>query len=360
MALKMTVVVLALLLGGLAGCATAPVSVPFPYQTVSLNNRPYFPLVHLCEGDRVAWDYDPLSQVIVLKKDDKEWKLMIGSSKIMMGSSVIELSAPVEIRDSVIYAPPDLRDYIIPPPCKLPVPPPAVPGAVFLRPVNIIVLDPGHGGKDPGAIGRYGLREKDVVLDIAKRTKDVLERCGLTVALTRDKDEFIPLASRPRMADARKADLFISIHANANRSRRLDGFEAYYLGESVDDDARAVAAAENAALSLDNQGSIFSSFSLKALLWDLIYTENRKESIELAQRVCRTVSRKMDLKALGVKAAAFAVLKGAYVPSVLLEIGYISNGDGERRLRDPAYRQRMAEAIAEGIMNFKNYAEGRK
>jgi N-acetylmuramoyl-L-alanine amidase len=94
------------------------------------------------------------------------------------------------------------------------------------------------------------------------------------------------------------------------------------------------------------------------MLWDLIYTENRKEALNLGHHIGRRVSREMGLKLLGVKGAPFAVLKGAKMPAVLLEIGYISNRDGERRLRDPNYRQRLAEAIADGIMDFKRYAEG--
>lgn len=355
---KNTITIFCILLLGVAGCATVPPSVArFPYQTVSMNNVSYFALIQMCEKEGVSWDYDPLSKIVILKKDDKEFKLLIGSKEIYVSGVAEELSGPLLLKESVIYAPVDLRDYVIVPPCLLPRK--GLPaGPVFLRPVNTVILDAGHGGKDPGAIGRYGLKEKDIVLDVAEKAREELEHCGLKVYLTRADDEFIELGERPKVATDKKADLFVSIHANANRSRWVEGFEVYYLTEAVDDDMRALVAAENAPLEINQVPFVSSSVHLKAILWDLIYTENRKESVELAKQISLAVAGEMNLSTIGIKGAPFAVLKGARVPAVLVEIGYISNRDGERRLRDPAYRQKMAHAIATGIMNFKNYSEG--
>lgn len=353
---KTLLILLAIFVCSLAGCATAPEK--FPYQTISINDTPYFSLITMCQQEGIKWDYDPLSKVIILKKPGLDLKLLIGSRKIMVGEAAEELNRPVEIKNSVIYVPVSLRNYIQPPLCKpskkeIPLAP------AYLRPIATIVLDAGHGGKDPGAIGRHGLKEKSIVLDVAEGIKNELDRCGLKVYLTRSGDEFVQLANRPKMANEKKADLFVSIHANANRSRKVEGFEVYYLTEAVDDDARALVAAENFPLEAGGYDSLRKPLSLKATLWDMIYTENRKESIELAQYISNAVSKEMNLKLLGVKGAPFIVLKSARMPAVLVEIGYVSNGSGEKKLQDPEYRRKMAQAIARGIINFKEYCEGK-
>jgi N-acetylmuramoyl-L-alanine amidase len=340
------------------GCATTPSAGNFPYPTITIHDASYFSLMQMCERVGLKWDYDPLSKEIVLKKEAREMRLLIGSSLFFDGAARHELSAPIEIKDSVIYAPIDLRDYIEPPACRLPEKPLSRAG-VYLRSVNTVIVDAGHGGKDPGAIGRYGLKEKSVVLDVAQKVQKELERCGLKVYLTRSSDEFIPLSSRPEFGNRKKADLFVSIHANANRSRWIEGFEVYYLTESVDDDTRALAAAENQSLEVDSQNLSSKALALKAILWDMIFTENRKESVALANFISKIVARKLGMQLLGVKGAPFAVLKGAQMPAVLVEVGYISNKEGEKKLRDPLYRQKMAQAIAEGIMGFKDYCERR-
>ena len=340
-----------------AGCATTPSSLKFPYETIYLNNSAYFAIIDMCDHEGVKWDYDPLSKEILLKKDAVELRLLVGSRDVMVGSMLEKLPAPVEIRESVLYAPLELRNYFAP------VSGPTLlknlsPAGILLRPVDIVIIDAGHGGRDPGAIGRYGLKEKTVVLDIAEKVTQGLKSYGLKVSMTRDDDEYIPLLQRPNIANKKNADLFISIHANANHSRWIEGVEVYYLTEAVDDNARALVAAENYPLEVAGQ-DVRGPISLKATLWDMVYTENRKESVSLARYVSDAVSKKMNLKELGVKGAPFIVLKGARMPAVLVEIGYISNREGEKKLEDPVYRHQMADAIVEGIINFKNYAEGR-
>ncbi len=340
-----------------AGCATT--SGRFPYQTVQIHNAAYFALAPMCDREGIRWDHDPLSQTIILKIRGKDMKLLIASKSFTIDGVFHELSGPVVLKDGVIYCPVDLKSYIDNPDvAALQIKPYDL--SKRLRHVETVVLDAGHGGRDPGAIGKCGIKEKSIVIDVAKRIKRHLEDKGLKVYLTRDRDEFVPLLDRAKIANDKKADLFVSVHANANRSRWIEGFEVYYLTEAVDDNARALAAAENASLELD-QGSLrYQLLSLKAIVWDMIYTENRKESIELARYISRAVSQKIDLKVLGVKGAPFAVLKGTRMPAVLVELGYISNADGEKKLTDAEYRERIAGAVASGIMDFKNYAEGRR
>ena len=222
--------------------------------------------------------------------------------------------------------------------------------------IRTIVIDPGHGGKDPGAIGVGGVKEKDVVLDIGKQLKKRLERAGLEVSLTRDRDVFLSLKERSLIANNKEADFFISIHANAFQKSRTSGFEVYYLSEAIHDSARAVVAAENAALKFE-QSQDFSK-PLKATLWDILYTEHRTESIELAGSICRAVERKgLNRNNRGVKGANFCVLRGARMPAVLVEVGFISNPLDASRLKLRSYRQGLTEAIAEGVLSYKRRYE---
>jgi N-acetylmuramoyl-L-alanine amidase len=223
--------------------------------------------------------------------------------------------------------------------------------------IDTIVIDPGHGGKDPGAIGITGLREKDVNLDISKLLKRRLQAEGINVILTRSCDKFLSLWQRAHIANEEKADFFISIHANASRSRQASGFEVYYLSEACDDSARAVQASENAALDFETDFKIKTSDQLKATLWDIIYTENRVESIELAQSLVNSMDNAKISRNRGVKSALFYVLKGTRIPSVLIEVGFISNRYEETKLKKSSYRQEIADCIAEGILNYKKRYE---
>lgn len=341
----------------LSGCAsTRHTQRELPCSVVRIADASYFALPQACEKEGIRWDYDALSKIIVLKKDDKTFRLLIDSNRMILNGRIYLLSAPVVLKDSIVYVSTDFFDFL-----KNPKEPGFQPAAfsepVFLRQVNSVILDAGHGGKDPGAIGRFGLREKDVVLDVVKRLSRILEESGIKVYKTRYDDVFIPLSERSRIANEHEADLFISIHANANKSRWVEGFEVYYLTEGVDDDARALAASENAPLG-QYEGMDSEVSYVKAILWDMIYTENRKESIELARYICDAVSQDLKLSMNGVRGAPFAVLKGAVMPAVLVEIGYISNKGGEKKLRNSAYREKMAQSLARGILNFRQYAQG--
>ncbi len=340
--------------GMLLGCAAGPRAGTFGYETLVVGGARYLSLVLLCDREGLTWDFDPLSQVVIVRKEATQARFLIGSRKAVVNDEIRNLSAPVIVRESVVWAPTEVREIFVP--CTLPVPP-ATDKEVYLRRIRHVLLDAGHGGKDPGAVGRKGLREKDVNLDMAFRVKKELERCGLQVTLTRLDDTFIPLAQRSQIANNIGADLFVSLHANANHARWIEGFEVYYLTDAVDDDARALAAAENMPAEVEPGVFKRQVLSLKAMLWDLIFTENRKESIELAGKISQAVARRLGMKLLGIKGAPFVVLRGARMPAVLVEVGYLSNRDGERKLREPSYRQEMAEAIAAGIMDFKRYAE---
>lgn len=217
--------------------------------------------------------------------------------------------------------------------------------------IKKIVLDPGHGGRDPGAIGPTGLREKDVVLEIAKKLKLKLESLGYHVVMTREDDRYISLWRRIYIANREGADLFISIHTNSSRYRRVSGFEVYYLAEASDEEARALAAAENYPLGIAED--IPDDLYIQATIWDLLYSENRKDAKRFAEKVAFSLNREIESKNRGVKSANFYVLRGAQMPAILVEVGFISNRYEEANLRDSDFKNRIASAIANGIRSYE-------
>ena len=234
-----------------------------------------------------------------------------------------------------------------------PVPVAIAPSAkrVARKGVPLIVIDPGHGGKDIGAKSRRGLLENDVNLKISKRLKKILEsRYGYQVILTRNGDESVPLENRPEFATRQKADLFVSVHINSSSNRNLAGFETYYLDLATDPTAAETAFRENDM----GTGGIGN---LDEVLNDIVKNANKRESRDLAQSiqdslVLQTSKRYPDVRDLGVKHAPFVVLIGAAMPAVLVECSFLSNEEEEQRLRDPDYRQQIADAIHIGIANY--------
>lgn len=342
-----------------SGCAGPACSLEsFPYSTTKFGNAGYFALIDICRHDDIKWDYDPLSQVIVLSAKDKVFKLMIDSDKVLTGGKLLELSAPVLLKDSTVYVPLDLRTYIQKYLLGITEAPLVTQQEVF-KPLKVVILDAGHGGKDPGAIGKRGLQEKFVVLDVVCKLKKYLEEKGIKVYLTRSNDTFIPLAERSRIANKRKADLFVSIHANANHSRALEGFEVYYLTQDFNDEERAMGSLSEAPKEIPRKDYCLQTSAVKAILWDMIYSRNRMESVRLAKFISDSVFERMNLNMLGIKEASYNVLRGTKMTAVLVEIGYISNGSGEKKLADASYRTEMAKSIADGILKYKKYADER-
>jgi len=225
--------------------------------------------------------------------------------------------------------------------------------------IGRIVIDPGHGGHDTGTIGPTGLREKDVVLDVGLRLKKLLEhQVGCEVVMTRSNDTFIPLEERTAIANEKAADLFISIHANASRDRSARGIETYYLNFTSSPEALEAAARENAT----SQESVHE---LQDLIKKIAMTEKIEESEEFARQLQKEFYRRTsqlsgNQRDRGVKKAPFVVLIGANMPSVLAEISFLTNPRDEKSLRRPDYRQKIAEALYEGILDYVNNLGGVK
>jgi len=215
-----------------------------------------------------------------------------------------------------------------------------------------VVLDPGHGGHDTGTIGPDGLLEKDLVLDVARRLGTLItQRMTSEVIFTRSDDTFIPLEERTRIANERKADLFLSIHANSSPSPRITGSETFYLNFSTSPDALDVAARENAT----SQRPIHE---LQDLVQKITLNEKVQESREFASTVQKALyaglPRNRQVRNRGLKKAPFVVLIGASMPSVLAEIAFLSNPRDEALLKKPEYRERIAESLFKGISLYIN------
>ena len=209
-----------------------------------------------------------------------------------------------------------------------------------------IVIDPGHGGKDPGALGAGTLQEKGIVLSISAKLREILTAKGYTVLMTRDTDRFIPLKKRTEFATQHKADLFLSIHANAAETSKANGIETYYLDvTSTDDAAEKVAAREN----ID---SGYSIQELETLLEGLIRQSKSEDSKRLAQSVQQALVQSTGAIDRGVKHARFVVLIGTKVPAILIEAGFVSNPAERQKLATSAYQSKVATAIAEGVDRF--------
>jgi N-acetylmuramoyl-L-alanine amidase len=213
-----------------------------------------------------------------------------------------------------------------------------------------VVIDPGHGGHDPGAhAGR--LNESALVLDVALRVEKLLVARNFEVVLTRRTDVFIPLEDRTAIANRQQADLFLSIHANASRNTKARGVETYFLNFASNPEAEALAARENAT-------SVRSMHSLPEIVRAITLNNKLDESRDFAGLVQRAMVKRLtpanrSLRDLGVKQAPFVVLIGASMPSVLAEISFLSNRNEGALLRTPAYRQRIAEALADAIMQYQ-------
>jgi N-acetylmuramoyl-L-alanine amidase len=224
-------------------------------------------------------------------------------------------------------------------------------------PLRTIVLDAGHGGHDSGAVGPGGLMEKELVLEVTRRAAKIAEQqLGVKVLLSRDGDHFVPLRDRTSFANRERADLFVSIHANAHRVAASEGLEVYFLStEATDNAARQLAAAENSVVQLEKPPTARAGRAdiVRTILWDLAQSEFQAESSRLAETVLDSMTQALRIPHRGVKQAGFYVLGGAAMPAILIEIGFVTNPKEEKRLKDPRYRDEIARAIVSALADYK-------
>jgi N-acetylmuramoyl-L-alanine amidase len=225
---------------------------------------------------------------------------------------------------------------------------------------DVVAIDAGHGGADEGAVGTRGLAEKVVVLDVARRLEAVLEARGLHVVLTRDSDSFVPLEARSAVANDARADLFVSVHANASQSPKPHGIETFFMSlEASDESSRELARRENEALQVTGPASP-SRDPLLALLGDMAATEYMHESDAFAKLVEKELGAVDPVASRGVKQAPFVVLMGVQMPSSLVEIGFLSNPAEEKSLRASGRREQIAQALARAVLAFGKSYDARR
>lgn len=228
--------------------------------------------------------------------------------------------------------------------------------------IDTVIIDPGHGGKDPGTVGPNGTYEKDIVLKVAKELKKIIdERKEIKAVLTRDKDVFIPLRERAEIADKANGKLFISIHVNAHRNKSASGLEAYFLSEARTENAQRVADRENASALLEDNPEYYSEESniFLKIFSDMQSNVFLKESQYMCQLLLDKTQSSTKQKSRGVKQGVYYVLLGtqAIMPSVLFEIGYISNPSEGKLIKRVSNQKRVAQAIYDAIIDFKKQAE---
>ncbi len=326
----------------LTGCVTTT-----PQSTVITTGDGIY-LTDICDRYHIDCKRDGLSGVIRLSLGSAKAKGLIGSRTVVVSNKKIVLDEPVRtVRDEVVVS----LDFKVKVIDRLKMV--SAPEMVYtVRPVKEIVIDAGHGGKDPGALGKSGTREKDIVLDIAKRLKRILEYDGIKVTMTRTSDEFIDLSKRTEIASRSGADLFISIHANANPSRKARGVEVFSsqpLEHTQMNDPQRVG---NQKKMFNHVAAVRQNFELQEILKDMLYTHKWAESGVLAKKMAKTTSKFAKSKNRGAKQEDFYVLRNTLIPAVLIEVGFLTNPREERLLKQSAHRQKIAYGIAKGLKEY--------
>jgi len=308
------------------------------------SEKRYVSVDTFCKKYNLEYDYDTVGDIVRIYSDGQQIKLLLNSNIGSFNEVVFSLNSKLIYKNGSIWLPKDIDKVF------------SKDNFVGLKPVlqiETIVIDPGHGGKDPGAISCRGLKEKDINLAVSRYLKQTLEGYGFKVILTRDKDIYLTLRERTEIAKRHKADLFVSIHANSNRSKSVKGAEIYHLLPSrVNSTKRALKLAKSESFF----GREFSG-DVEAILWDLSIQRNFSSSVELSNILYFTF-KKLGINIKPPRKAPFYVLRFAYVPSVLVEIGYLSNYQEEKVLRKKYYQKQIVNAIAQAIVSLdRRYAD---
>ncbi len=260
----------------------------------------------VCRTKGLRCNRDPLLKNRVVKNFSGDFmKLHAGSEYILIQGKVVRLEDKIILSNDALWAPPMILKYIKRLELKKP---------LGVRRIRKIAVDAGHGGQDFGAMSPEGFKEKDLTLEMATLLRDELQKHGIEVLMTRDKDVFVPLPERARLVNEKSADLFVSVHVNAATTPTMNGFEVYSLADASDDVA--------------------------------------KESEKLAGRIAGEVEKSVTVAHKRVKAAGFYVLKWTDCPAVLVETAYLSNPEDKEKIKDSAYREKMMAAVARGILDY--------
>jgi N-acetylmuramoyl-L-alanine amidase len=303
--------------------------------------------------------WDDIARVATVEGRGNRIAMRPSSQTILLNGNERKLDRPVVMNSGVVMVPVSFArnnlGYLIDthPPERVPQSAP-VGGHV----IRTVIIDAGHGGKDAGAVGRrLRMKEKEINLYVARRIQDALTAKGVKVIMTRDSNTFIALSKRSDTANRGAVDLFISVHTNSARTKTMNGFECYYLSEKIDDNARAADALEKSSLRFDDTTLLDRSRNTVKTLADMMLTEDRAESAELALSICDSVEHLGNIKNRGIKSARFYVLRNSHMPAVLVELGYLSNKAEEAKLKDNNFLNALTDAVAQGILKYKNRFE---
>lgn len=313
----------------------------------------YTSLEPLCEKYDLRCDYDRMLQKFTLSNGDHTLVFTPQSEYALVNRNVVKMSGKAKLVRGELQIPSD-----------------AVPEIERLlgQPIPrrerrlTVVIDAGHGGKDPGALARrYKMHEKDICLDIAKRLKRLLENDNFKVVMTRETDVFLELQERCDVANKAGADVFISIHVNAARNRTASGVEVYYPPAKYEGDLWAGKQSAEFGVPPKVYGSREGdSKELNDILIDILCEEYRVQSKELAEEIHNAMVEELGAAGRGARCNRnFHVLRATNCTSVLVEVGFISNREEERLLNDASYRQRIAVSIADGLKRFRRMLEDR-
>jgi len=321
-------------IGIVGGCVTVP------REKRAANE---IPLQELSERYQIPLQWDTISQVVTLSDGQVKARILVGSDVVMLEEEKIQLSARVKRAQNIILVSPDFEEKVM----KRFTAWPAI--IKFRR----IVLDPGHGGKDTGAISPSGFHEKNIVLEIAQKVKQNLIQQGIDVVMTREGDEFVSLEGRTEIASRAKADLFVSIHANANPySRSLAGLEVYYLSELSSKDRKEEQRLKNHHILFQELAMDRASIDLQNIVADMLLGYKQQESHTFASQLAKNIAKNVGMHDRGDKMARFFVLRNTLIPAVLIEVGYLTNPEEERLLATTDYHQKIADGISMSLLEY--------
>jgi len=370
--MSMRIIILFLFIAGLAWADDGTVTVVFDQgaehgsEQVRLSNVDGIPCCTAQELNRAlnaSFSEDVIERRLRLTLYDEQFVFLVGSPFVNCGSERYNCSWPVVNRNGAYYIPLSFLTDVLP----LAMPErihydaarqPLHAGTPVDNSIHTIIIDAGHGGKDPGALGATrGVQEKDVTLSMALKLKAALQRelPDVKIVLTRDDDTFIPLYDRSRQANENGGDLFISLHCNAHKNRSAHGIEVFFLSTAKTTDERAVEALENSVV-LNYEGgqeALQRYDDLSFILMDMAQTEQLRESSELAYKLLANMVGTTGGESRGVRQANLYVLRVSYMPAVLIELGFISNKEEEKKLLNDDYQNKLIAAITEGVKSFK-------
>ncbi len=302
--------------------------------------KSFVEMKQFCKKHNLKYSFNTIDDILCLDSPDKDIRLILNSFFLYFNGASFSLRSAPFYNKGKIFIPRELEKIISRKVSKI------TPAISIKR----IIIDPGHGGKDPGAISKRGLREKDVNLKVSKLLKKELERKGFKVYLTRKTDVYLTLQRRVDIAREKRADLFISIHANANHSRKVSGVEVYHLASSHLNSKKRLS---KLAKQVSRPAEGHYSKSTQKIVSDLVKGRNNAFSLDAASILVNTF-KKLGFKVKTPRGAPFYVLKYNHVPSVLVEIGYLSNHYEEKLLRSSRYQQQVVRAIALSVVSLDN------